>query len=187
MKKLSIFASGGGSNAEKIFEYFQGNKEVKIDTVIVSNKNAGILQKCKDWGCEIIVLNKETFYNSNEIVDLLKSRETDLIILAGFLWLVPDNLVAAFPNTIVNIHPALLPKFGGKGMYGMNVHKAVAAAKEKESGITIHYINNEYDKGDVIFQTSCKVENLSAEEIAKEVLKLEHQNFPKVIEQILTQ
>lgn len=185
MKKLSIFASGGGSNAEKIYEYFKDNNNVVIDTLIVSNKNAGIIERSKNWGCEVVILEKSDFYTSDKVVEFLKNRNTDLIILAGFLWLVPDNLVIAFPNKIVNIHPALLPKYGGKGMYGMNVHRAVELAKEKESGITIHYINNEYDKGDIIFQASCNVENLKAEQIAEEVLKLEHQNFPEVINKLL--
>lgn len=185
MKKLSIFASGGGTNAEKIHEYFKGNNNVVIDTLIVSNKNAGIIERSKNWGCKVVILEKSDFYNSNKIVEFLKNRNTDLIILAGFLWLVPDNLVAAFPNKIVNIHPALLPKYGGKGMYGMNVHRAVEQAKEKESGITIHYINNEYDKGDIIFQASCNVENLKAEQIAEEVLKLEHHNLSKVIGELI--
>lgn len=185
MKKISIFASGGGSNAQKIHDYFAGNSEVCIDTVICNNPKAGILDRSKSWGCEQYVISKDKFRNTEELSEFLLSRKTDLIVLAGFLWLVPVSLLKAFPNKIVNIHPALLPKFGGKGMHGSNVHQAVFDAKEKESGITIHYINEEYDKGDVVFQAACPVEGLEPEEIAKKVLELEHFHFPRVIETLL--
>jgi phosphoribosylglycinamide formyltransferase 1 len=185
MKKISIFASGGGSNAQKIYDYFDGNSEVKIDSVICNNPSAKVLDRADVWGCDKFVVTKDRFRNSQELSELLLNRGTDLIVLAGFLWLVPEALLKAFPDKIVNIHPALLPKYGGKGMHGMNVHKAVKNAKEKESGITIHYINEEYDKGDVLFQARCSVEGLKAEEIAQEVLKLEHKHFPEVIEKIL--
>jgi phosphoribosylglycinamide formyltransferase-1 len=186
MKKISIFASGGGSNAQKIYDYFEGSSTVKIDSVICNNPEANILDRADDWGCEKIVVSKEAFKNSNKLSESLLGRGTDLIVLAGFLWLVPPTLLKAFPDKIVNIHPALLPKFGGKGMHGMNVHKAVQEAKEIESGITIHYINEEYDKGDVIFQEKCSVVGLNAYEIASEVLKLEHEHFSKEIEKILS-
>ena len=185
MKKISIFASGGGSNAQKIHDYFEGNSEVKIDSVVCNDPKANVLNRADVWDCEKFLVDRDSFRNSQKLSELLLSRGTDLIVLAGFLWLVPVSLLKAFPNRIINIHPALLPKYGGKGMHGVNVHKAVQNAKEKESGITIHYINEEYDKGDVIFQTSCLVEGMEFDEIAAEVLKLEHKYFPEVIEKIL--
>lgn len=185
MKRISIFASGGGSNAEKIFQYFKGKEGFLINSVVSNNSSAKVLDRANGWGCDTLVLSKDEFIKGEILIDFLKERETDLIVLAGFLWLVPPVLLNAFPNKIINIHPALLPKYGGKGMHGMNVHRAVEQAKEKESGITIHYINHEYDKGAVIFQASCLVEGLQASEIAKKVLALEHEHFPKVIEKTL--
>lgn len=141
----------------------------------------------KDFEIETLVINRTSFYESEEIVEVLEQREIDLIVLAGFLWLVPAYLVQNFPNQIINIHPALLPKFGGKGMYGSNVHEAVKAAGEKESGITIHYVNEKYDEGGYIFKAACKIEESdSAPEIAQKVLTLEHEHFPKVIEKLLS-
>lgn len=185
MKKLSIFASGGGSNAQKIYDYFKDSKEVEIDTVVSNNPSAKVLERAKGWGCEIVVIDRSSFRTTNELSDYLLSRGTDLIVLAGFLWLVPGSLLKSFPDKIVNIHPALLPKFGGRGMHGMNVHQAVFNAKEKESGITIHFINEEYDKGDVVFQGKCNIEGKDPQGIADEVLRLEHYHFPRVIEKIL--
>ncbi|MFT6715689.1 MAG: phosphoribosylglycinamide formyltransferase-1 [Saprospiraceae bacterium] len=185
MKKISIFASGGGSNAQKIYDHFKGRDEVQIDSVVCNNSKAKIMERSIEWGCERVVVSKETFKSTEELSKLLLKRGTDLIVLAGFLWLIPESLLKAFPNKIVNIHPALLPKYGGKGMHGMNVHNAVEQAKENESGITVHYINEEYDKGDVIFQAKCSVQGLDADKIAAEVLKLEHKYFPEVIEKIL--
>lgn len=185
MKKLSIFASGGGSNAQKIHDYFKDNDSVVIDTLVTNKSDAGVLEKASSWGCNTLVVNKEDFYSTNDLSDFLLKRGTDLIVLAGFLWLVPASLLKSFPNKIINIHPALLPKYGGKGMHGINVHKAVWDAKEKESGITIHYINEEYDKGDVVFQATCNVQGLSPEQIAGKVLELEHYHFAREIEKLL--
>jgi phosphoribosylglycinamide formyltransferase-1 len=185
MKKISIFASGGGSNTQKIYDYFNQSTFAEIDSVVCNDRSAKVLDRTVGWGCEQIVVSKEAFKNTDELAVMLLKRGTDLVVLAGFLWLVPGSLLKAFPNKIVNIHPALLPKYGGKGMHGKNVHKAVEEAQEKESGITIHYINEEYDKGDVIFQAKCSVQGLNADEIATEVLKLEHHHFPLVIEKIL--
>lgn len=187
MKKISIFASGGGSNAQKIFDFFEGNDAVDIDSVVSNNANAKVLERSKTWGCDQLVVEREGFKNSDTLSNWLLNRGTDLIVLAGFLWLVPESLLKAFPDKIVNIHPALLPKYGGKGMHGMNVHRAVKEAGETESGITIHFINEEYDKGDVIFQAKCDVKDMDAEEIAAEVLKLEHQHFPRILEQLLSE
>ncbi len=185
VKKISIFASGGGSNAQKIVDYFKDDKTVVIDTLVCNNPSAGVLKKAVSWGCEVIQVDRESFRNSSDLAIKLGKRETDLVVLAGFLWLVPASLLEVFPNKIINIHPALLPKFGGKGMHGENVHKAVEIANEKESGITIHYINEEYDKGDVVFQAKCNVEGLNYKEIGQEVLKLEHAHFPEVIGKLL--
>lgn len=186
MKKLAIFASGSGSNALKIHEYLQKHPFAKIDCVVTNNPNAGIIQKAKNWNCEIIKISKNDFYENEKNSTQLLKKGIDLVILAGFLWLIPEHLLKYFPQKIINIHPALLPKYGGRGMYGMNVHKAVFNAKEKESGITIHTINEEYDKGKIIFQKSVNIESCnSPEEIAEIVLKIEHENFARTIQEYL--
>ncbi len=186
MKKLAIFASGGGSNALKIHEYFSDIKDVTIDCIVVNNPKAGIIEKAKSWDCDIIEISRDSFYKDNSVSKELHERRIDLVILAGFLWLIPQHLLETFPEKIINIHPALLPSYGGKGMYGMNVHKAVFNAKEKESGITIHTIDEEYDRGQILFQKSVNIENCkNPEEIASEVLKVEHENFAKVIHDYL--
>ncbi|MDG1518743.1 MAG: phosphoribosylglycinamide formyltransferase [Flavobacteriales bacterium] len=182
LKKLAIFASGGGSNAQKIHQHFSDSLDVTISHVIVNNPNAEIIKKAKNWNCKIILISRKDFYNEENLSADLKSEGVDLIVLAGFLWLIPQHLLKAFPEKIVNIHPALLPKYGGKGMHGMNVHRAVFEAEEKESGITIHTIDEEYDKGEILFQKAINVEHCaSAEEIASAVLSLEHQNFASVL------
>jgi len=185
-KKIAIFASGSGSNAQKIMEYFQDNENIKVEVLLANKPNIGALERAEKFGVPTLVFNKEQFVDSNEIVDFLKEKEIDLIVLAGFLWLIPENLVNAFPNQIINIHPALLPKYGGKGMYGANVHKAVVENKEKESGMTIHYVNQKYDEGKVIFQSSCTIDSTDGPtDVAKKVLELEHKYFAKVIEDVL--
>lgn len=187
MKKLAIFASGGGSNAQKIHEFFQNHADIEIKLVVVNNKKAGIIKKALSWKIPILPINRVSFYESQEVVTKLIEEEIDLVILAGFLWLIPDSLLEAFPNKILNIHPALLPKYGGKGMYGINVHKAIFESKEKVSGITIHTIDGEYDSGNFIYQESINIEHCnSPQEIAESVLKLEHENFAKVIETYLS-
>ena len=186
MKKLAIFASGGGSNALKIHDYLQKYTFAKIDCVIVNNPNAGIIKIAKKWNCDVIKISKKDLYGDEKISALLLKKGIDLVILAGFLWLIPEHLLKYFPQKIINIHPALLPKYGGRGMYGINVHKAVFKAKEKESGITIHIIDQEYDKGNIIFQKSVNIESCnSPEEIAELVLKIEHENFAKTIREYL--
>ena len=187
MKKIAIFASGRGSNARKIIEHFEENEKVDVRLIISNKKDAGVLSMGPEFVIPTKILTRKEFYDSETLVKDLKSYEIDLIVLAGFLWLIPDYLVRNFRRKIINIHPALLPKYGGKGMYGMNVHQAVHAAKEQESGITIHFVNNEYDKGAVIFQESCPISpSDSPEDIAAKVLKLEHQYFPRVISKLLT-
>ena len=185
-KSFVIFASGLGTNVQKIIEYFSNKLHIRIKLIVSNNPDAQVLQLAKEHNIASLLINKEDFYITDRLVKHLQNLNIDLIILAGFLWLIPENLIHAFPNKIINIHPALLPKFGGKGMYGKYVHKAVKAAAEKETGITIHYVNNQYDEGSVIFQTSCLIDEEDTPElIAKKVQQLEHQYYSKVIEQIL--
>ena len=183
-KKIAIFASGSGTNAQKIIEYFSENEEIIVDSIWSNKKNAFALERAKNFNIETFVFTKEEFTGSNLIVQKLESREVDLIVLAGFLWLVPVNLIQSFP--IINIHPALLPKYGGKGMYGMKVHEAVVENKDEESGITIHYVNEIYDDGKIIFQAKCPVlPSDSPEDVAQKVHQLEYRYFPEVIEKVL--
>lgn len=186
MKKIAIFASGGGSNARCILEHFKDSKTVVVALIVSNKPHAGVLQHARDFGISTHILDKQTFTQKGGILPLLAYYDIDSIILAGFLWLVPTYLVEAYPSSIINIHPSLLPAYGGKGMYGMNVHKAVFEANEKESGITIHVIDGEYDKGKIIFQKSVDISTChSPEEIAAAVLKIEHQHFPLIIENYL--
>jgi phosphoribosylglycinamide formyltransferase-1 len=191
MKQIAIFASGGGSNAKKIIEHFnklaqQGNAPGKISLVVSNKPGAGVLKIAEENNIPILIIEKEKFFRGNGYTDELLAAGIDLVVLAGFLWKVPAGLIKAFPRKIVNIHPALLPKYGGKGMYGHFVHEAVVANKEKESGITIHYVDELYDHGQVIFQARCPLsENDSAEEVAKKVLMLEHRHYPEVIQSLV--
>jgi len=184
MKLIAIFASGSGTNAQKIMEYFSDSKEIFVDSLWSNNENAHALIRAEKLGIETFTFEQEEFYHSNEILDKLSDRRIDIIVLAGFLWLLPRNLTESF--TVINIHPALLPKYGGKGMYGMNVHKAVLESKDKESGITIHRVNSNYDEGEIIFQATCPVhKNDTPETIAARVHELEHLHYPRVIEEVL--
>ena len=185
--KIAIFASGSGSNAENIINYFSDSaKNIDVTLILTNNKNAFVIERAIKYSIPYIVFDRNQFNNTNEIVEKLLAHKIDLVVLAGFLWLVPANLIKAFPNKIINIHPALLPKHGGKGMYGDKVHKTVIENKEKESGITIHYVNEEYDKGSIIHQSKCAVgPSDDAESLAQKVHKLEYDNFPKVIEELL--
>ena len=186
MKKIAIFASGGGSNAQKIIEHFKGHPSVEIALVISNKKDAGVLGIAANHQIPTHIIERQSFYNTDVLLSVLKENSIDFIALAGFLWLVPSYLVKAFPKKIVNIHPALLPKYGGKGMYGHFVHEAVKAANETESGMTIHYVDEHYDEGTIIFQAKCAIDaEDSAAEIARKVLALEHQHFPLVIEKAL--
>ena len=186
-RNIVIFASGEGTNAQCIIDHFNFSSSINVAMVASNKAEANVLNRAKKAGIQTLVIDRKSFYETEEVVDVLKKNKTDLIVLAGFLWMIPENLVTAFPNAIVNIHPSLLPKFGGKGMYGMNVHRAVIEAKEKESGITIHFVNGEYDKGKIISQHRCDVsENESAESLAGKIQNLEHLFFPKAIEKILS-
>lgn len=186
MNKIAIFASGSGSNAENIINFFKENKKIEISLVFSNNKNAGVIQRAVNLDIKYHIFSRTDFYNSEKVLQKLKSNNIDFIVLAGFMWLIPEYLIDTYPNKIINIHPALLPKYGGKGMYGINVHKAVLENRDSESGITIHYVNKEYDEGNIIFQAKCKVEaNDTPETIAKKVHELEYKHFPKVIEKLL--
>ena len=167
-------------------EYFQDREDIKVVVLMANKPDAFALERAQQFNIPTFVFNRNDFYQTSLVLEELKKYGVDWVILAGFLWLIPEYLVVNFPNRIVNIHPALLPKFGGKGMYGMNVHNAVVANKELESGITIHYVDTNYDEGNVIFQASCAIiPEDTAEEVAKKVLKLEHEHFPKVIETLI--
>ena len=186
MYRLAIFASGSGSNAEAIIQYFKDHSDIEVSLIVSNRADAGVLDRAKRLNVESLVIRRKEFYDTEELLIQLKEKRIDFIVLAGFLWLVPKYLIGAFPEKIVNIHPALLPKYGGKGMYGHHVHKAVAAARESESGITIHYVDENYDEGSIIFQARTALEqNDQPDEIAKKVLALEHEYYPRVIEEIL--
>jgi len=185
-KRIAIFASGSGSNAQKIMEHFKKHDDAEVSIVLTNNPEAYVLQRADNFEIPSHVFDRNELYKTNHVVNLLKSLEIDIIVLAGFLWLVPENLLKAFPNKIINIHPALLPKYGGKGMYGDFVHKAVLAAGDEESGITIHFVNEHFDEGEIIHQARFKIEKGDDLEMIKfKGQQLEHTHFPKVVENLL--
>lgn len=181
---IAIFASGSGSNAEEIIKHFKDIPDIKVNVIITNNPKAGVIDRAGKLNIHYEVFSREDFYNSNKVLNFLVSYSIDFIVLAGFLWLIPKNLISRYSNRIINIHPALLPKYGGKGMYGFRVHQAVKEAKEKETGITIHFVTENYDEGDIIFQTHCPVfKEDTIEDIQKRVHALEYEHFPSIIEQ----
>lgn len=183
MIKLAIFVSGGGSNANEIIHYFKKHADIQVALIVCNNPNAGALKIAENQGVPAIVFSKEDFYKNSTLFEALQRNAIDMIILAGFLWLIPGKLVQQYQNRILNIHPSLLPKYGGKGMYGHYVHEAVKADNAKETGVTIHLVNEKYDDGSVLFQKKCKIlPEMQGEEIAALVLKLEHKYFSPVIE-----
>ena len=187
LQKIAIFASGSGSNAEQIISYFQSNKQVEVAVILSNKADAFVLERAKKFGIPTKVFDRPTFRKTENVLQTLQQHKIDLVVLAGFLWLIPSYLVKAFPNRIINIHPALLPKYGGKGMYGMHVHQAVIDAGEKESGITIHYVNEEYDEGQIIFQATCPLnKDETPETLAEKIHTLEHAHFPQVIDDVLS-
>ena len=187
MKKIAIFASGRGSNARKIIDYFSDSENIAINLIVSNKTTAPVLDLAEEKKIPSLALTRDTFYNKQTLLKQLADYDIDFIVLAGFMWLIPPDLVKAYHNKIVNIHPALLPKYGGKGMYGMYVHEAVHKAGENESGITIHYVNEEYDEGNIIFQASCNINpEDQPKDIAQKVLKLEHEHFAAQIEKLLT-
>ena len=187
MKHICIFASGSGTNAEKIIEHFKDSKLAQVSLIISNKADAGVMKVAGKYDLDTRLIERNLFYNTKNILQVLKKEKIDLIVLAGFMWLVPAYLVKAYPNKIINIHPALLPKHGGKGMYGMHVHEALIKNKEKQSGITIHYVNEKYDEGNIIFQVKCAVaSNDTPESLAYKIHELEHENYAKVVEKILS-
>lgn len=187
-RNIAIFASGEGTNAQSIMDHFRDSDVARIALVVSNRPDANVLNRAKRQGIRTLLIDRSSFYESDQVIHSLQAEKIDLIVLAGFLWMMPEKLIRAFPGKIINIHPALLPKFGGKGMYGMNVHRAVIAAKEKESGISIHYVNEHYDEGKLIAQFKCSVsENDTAEMIAEKVQKLEHEHFASAIEKVLSE
>jgi phosphoribosylglycinamide formyltransferase-1 len=185
-KRIAIFASGSGSNAQKIMEHFKKHTDADVAIVLTNNPEAYVLQRADNFEIPTHIFDKHEFYETDNVVDLLKNLNIDLLVLAGFLWLVPDTILANYPKRIINIHPALLPKYGGKGMYGDRVHKEVLANGDEESGISIHYVNEKFDTGEIIHQARFKIEKNDDLEIIKfKGQQLEHQYFPKIIEQVL--
>lgn len=187
MKRLAIFASGTGSNAKQLIDYFSGNKDISVALLVSNRKEARALEIARNSNVPAVNFTKEEFYNSSTVIEKLVSEKIDFIVLAGFLIKIPDNILKAYENKIINIHPALLPDFGGKGMYGLNVHKAVIESGKKESGITIHLVNEHYDEGRILYQAKCPVlENDTAEILATRVQELEHRYFPEVVEHFIS-
>lgn len=184
--KIAIFASGSGSNAENIINYFNNNSQISVALLLSNKADAYVLERTKLLGVPARVFSRADLNDSSAVFDYLKEFEIDFIVLAGFLMRVPDSITKAYVNRIVNIHPSLLPKFGGKGMFGLHVHEAVVAAAEPETGITIHYINERYDEGDIIFQATCPVlATDTASDVAAKVHDLEYQHFPRIIEKVI--
>ncbi len=186
MKRIAIFASGSGSNAQRIMEHFKRNKEMEVAIVLSNRADSYVLQRADNFEIPTHVFSREEFYSTNSIPQLLENLQIDLIVLAGFLWLIPENILKKYPKKIINIHPALLPKFGGKGMFGDKVHEAVIDAGESETGISIHYVNEAFDEGEIIYQSKCTIEkNETVEKLAYKVHQLEHVHYPRVIEDLL--
>ena len=184
--QIAIFGSGNGTNAQRITEYFAHNNDVEINTIVCNKKDAFIMQRAKNLGIPSVYFSRKDFYDTYNVLNYLKDRGVDYVVLAGFLWLVPQNLLAAFPQRIINIHPALLPKYGGKGMFGEHVHEAVIANHETKSGITIHFVDEHYDRGTTIFQATCDITpDDTPDTLAQKIHKLEYEHFPKVIEQVV--
>ena len=183
---IAIFASGAGSNAQKIIDHFRNSDTVRISVIVCNKQGAGVLAIAANENIPVLFIEKEQFFRGHSYLDELRGKKVDLIVLAGFLWKIPGNLIRAFPRRIINIHPALLPRFGGKGMYGDFVHQAVINAGEKESGITIHYVDEHYDSGDTIFQARCAVlESDTPKSLAERIHLLEHAYYPVIIEELL--
>ena len=184
MHHIALFASGAGSNAQKIIEYFKGHTQIKVALVVCNKPGAGVISIAESATIPVLLVEKEKFFRGNAYIDVLKEQGISFIVLAGFLWKIPDSLIKAFPGKIINIHPALLPNYGGKGMYGSKVHDAVIANKEKESGITIHYVDEQYDHGDIIFQARCSLEESdTTQSLAQKIHLLEHAFYPKIVEE----
>lgn len=185
-KRIAIFASGSGSNAQKIMEHFKRSTEAEVALVLTNNPESYVLQRADSFEIPSHVFDRNEFYHTDEVLDLLKNLDIDLIVLAGFLWLIPENLLKEYPGRMINIHPALLPKYGGKGMYGDRVHKAILEAKETEGGITIHYVNEHYDEGEFIYQAKYRIDKDDNLEMVKfKGQQLEHLHYPRIVETLI--
>ncbi|HPK09722.1 MAG: phosphoribosylglycinamide formyltransferase [Saprospiraceae bacterium] len=183
MKKVAIFGSGRGSNALSLLEYFDENPDVEVSLIVSNKKDTGILQHAYDYNIPSFVVDKYAMENEKRLSKVLQDEQIDYIVLAGFLWLIPENIVKKYEGKIINIHPSLLPDFGGHGMYGMNVHNAVFNSGNKISGISIHEVNQNYDDGAIIYQEECEISDCkSPQEVAAKILELEHKNYPLVVD-----
>ena len=188
MKRIVIFASGSGTNAENLIRFFHNRDNASVIQVLSNNPHAKVLDRAKKLKVSALSFNRIALSKTDDVLNILKASKPDLIVLAGFLWKFPENILNAFPNKVINVHPALLPNYGGKGMYGMHVHEAVVANNEEETGITIHYVNEHYDEGAVIFQAKCEVSNTdSAQDVANKIHELEMKHFPEVVEKLLNE
>jgi len=186
MKRIVIFASGSGTNAENLIKFFHNRDNASVIQVLTNNPHAKVLKRCKRLNISALSFNRIEFSKSDDVLNILKTTNPDLIVLAGFLWKFPKHILANYPKKVINIHPALLPKYGGKGMYGMRVHEAVVANQETETGITIHYVNEYYDEGTVIFQAKCDVlPTDSAEDVAVKIHELEMEYFPIIVNSLI--
>ncbi len=186
MKKIAIFASGSGTNAQNIIEYFQGHQTIMVALVLSNRKDAYVLTRASTLGVPTFTFTREEFNETDVVMEKLEDAQIDFVVLAGFLWLIPKNILHRYAGRMINIHPALLPRYGGKGMYGRHVHEAVINSGDAESGISIHYVNEKYDEGEIIFQARCPVlKEDTPETLAERVHQLEYEHFPKVVEQCL--
>jgi phosphoribosylglycinamide formyltransferase-1 len=186
MKNIAIFASGSGTNAQQITEYMNSTGIARVVLILSNKPDAYVLERARKLGVPSLVFNRKDFYESDSVIEVLQDNQVDLIVLAGFLWFVPDNILKAYPRRIINIHPALLPNHGGKGMYGEKVHQAVIRAGDKRTGITIHFVNDHYDEGEIIFQDSFEVmPEDTPESIAQKVHELEYRHFPRVVAEVV--
>ncbi|MDZ7740043.1 MAG: phosphoribosylglycinamide formyltransferase [Bacteroidales bacterium] len=187
MKNIAIFASGSGTNAQKLMEYFSTRKTAIVKLLLTNKADAFVLERARNFSVPSLVFDRDDFYRNGKVLRVLRENDIDFIVLAGFLWLVPGEIISHYRGRIVNIHPALLPEYGGKGMYGSRVHRAVIENGEKESGISIHYVNEHYDEGDIIFQARCAVKaGDSPESLAARVHELEHSHYPAVVEKLIS-
>ncbi len=188
MKNIAVFASGSGTNAERIFERFDQHTHAQVRLLLTNNPKARVIIRAAQYKISVLVFDRSIFLHTDEVLEALQEAQIDLIVLAGFMLKVPDNILKAYPDRVINIHPALLPNYGGKGMYGIHVHQAVVKAREKTSGISIHLCNENYDEGKIILQVSCAISpEDTAEDVAAKVQKLEHQYYPKVVEEVAMQ
>jgi phosphoribosylglycinamide formyltransferase 1 len=186
MQRIAIFASGSGTNAENIAKYFQTKPQISVSCICTNRSDALVIERARRLNIPVLVFNRHDFYESDTVINYLIDNNIDWIILAGFLWLIPPGLINRFASKIINIHPALLPKYGGKGMYGDRVHQAVIDNHDAVSGITIHQVNEKYDEGSILFQATCPVEPTdTAETLAARVHKLEYEHFPRIIEEVV--